>query len=146
MKCPYCNNPDTKVIDSREVEEGRAIRRRRECEKCEERFSTREKIELLNLIVIKRNKEKEEYNKNKITNSLSIATNKRIKENELEDLIAGVEGEIFARGKNKIETKEIGNIILERLKKLDEVAYLRYVSVFKSFGSGNRFTKELNKF
>jgi transcriptional repressor NrdR len=146
MKCPYCDNSDTKVIDSREVEEGRAIRRRRECEKCTERFSTREKIELLNLVVVKKNKEKEEYNKNKITNSLSIATNKRLKESELEDLIAGVEAQIFARGKNKIETKEIGNIILEKLKNLDEVAYLRYVSVFKSFGSGNRFTKELNKF
>ncbi len=146
MKCPHCDNSDTKVIDSREVEEGRAIRRRRECEKCTERFSTREKIELLNLIVSKRAGEKEEYNKDKITNSLSIATNKRLKESELEDLIAGVEAQIFARGKNKIETREIGNIILERLKKLDEVAYLRYASVFKSFGSGNRFTKELNKF
>ena len=146
MKCPHCDNSDTKVIDSREVEEGRAIRRRRECEKCTERFSTREKIELLNLIVSKRDGEKEEYNKDKITNSLSIATNKRLKESELEDLIAGVEAQIFARGKNKIETREIGNIILERLKKLDEVAYLRYASVFKSFGSGNRFTKELNKF
>jgi len=145
MKCPYCDNSDTKVIDSREVEDGRAIRRRRECEKCAERFSTREKIEILNLIVIKRDREKEEYDKDKIRQSLSIATNKRIKEQELEDLIAGVEGEIFARGKNKIETKEIGNIILERLKKIDEVAYLRYVSVFKSFGSGKRFTKELNK-
>jgi transcriptional repressor NrdR len=146
MKCPHCDNSDTKVIDSREVEEGRAIRRRRECEKCTERFSTREKIEILNLIVSKRDGEKEEYNKDKLTNSLSIATNKRLKENELEDLIAGVEAQIFARGKNKIETREIGNIILERLKKLDEVAYLRYASVFKSFGSGNRFTKELNKF
>ena len=89
--------------------------------------------------------EKEEYDKDKIKQSLSVATNKRIKEQELEDLIAGVEGEIFARGKNKIETKEIGTIILERLKKIDEVAYLRYVSVFKSFGSGKRFMKELDR-
>jgi len=146
MKCPYCDNLDTKVIDSREVEEGRVIRRRRECEKCIERFSTRERIELLNLIVVKRDGRKEEYNKDKIINSLSIASNKRLKESELEDLIASVEGAIFAQGKNKIETKDIGKIILERLKKLDEVAYLRYVSVFKSFGSGNRFTKELDKF
>jgi transcriptional repressor NrdR len=146
MKCPHCDNLDTKVVDSRAVEQGRVIRRRRECEKCAERFSTREKIELLNLIIIKKSREKEEYDKNKIINSLSIATNKRVKESELDNLIEGVEAQIFARGKNKIETKEIGTIILEKLKKMDEVAYLRYASVFKSFGSGNRFTKELNKF
>ncbi len=146
MKCPYCDNQDTKVIDSREVEKGYVVRRRRECEECKERFSTREKIEILNLTVIKKNSEKEEYDKNKIIKSLEIATNKRLNEDDLEMLIAGVEGEIFARGKNKIKSKDIGNIILERLKKKDEVAYLRYISVFKSFGSGKRFTKEMNKF
>ncbi len=145
MHCPYCNNKNTKVIDSREIDEGRMIRRRRECEECKERFSTKEKIEILKLIVTKRNGQREEYNKNKIIKSLSIATNKRLDSEQLKNLVANVETDIYAQGKNHIETKELGKIILERLKCIDEVSYLRYVSVFKSFGSGKRFTKELKK-
>jgi transcriptional repressor NrdR len=145
MRCPYCNYEDTKVVDSREIDEGRMIRRRRECEKCQARFSTKEKIEILKLIVVKKDSQREEYDKDKIIRSLEIATNKRLKENELLDLIAGVETEIFAKNKNQIESREIGSVILARLKDLDEVSYLRYVSVFKSFGSGKRFAKELDK-
>jgi transcriptional repressor NrdR len=145
MRCPYCDYEDTKVIDSREIDEGRMIRRRRECEKCQARFSTKEKIEILKLIVIKRDGQREEYDKGKIIKSLEIATNKRLKEEELLDLIASVETEIFAKNKNQIESREIGSIILARLKDLDEVSYLRYASVFKSFGSGERFAKELDK-
>jgi len=145
MRCPYCDYQDTRVIDSREADEGRVVRRRRECEKCRMRFSTKEKIEILKLIIIKRDGKREEYDKNKITNSLEIATNKRLKKDELEDLIASVEAEIFAKKKNQITSKEIGKIILTRLKDLDEVSYLRYASVFKSFGSGKRFAKELDR-
>lgn len=145
MKCPYCDNKDTKVVDSREVDDGRVIRRRRECEECQKRFSTQEKGEILNLVVIKKNGHREEYDKTKLVDSLSIATNKRLKEDSLAELILGVEAEIYAQGKDTIETKKIGEIILEKLKKLDEVAYLRYVSVFKSFGSGQRFMKELDR-
>jgi len=145
MRCPYCDHENTRVVDSREIDEGRMIRRRRECEKCRARFSTKEKVEILKLVVVKRNGQREEYDKNKIINSLKIATNKRLKDDELADLIAGVETEIFARGKQQIEAREIGKIILERLKELDEVSYLRYASVFKSFGSGQRFAKELDK-
>lgn len=145
MRCPYCDYEDTRVIDSREIDEGRMIRRRRECEKCQARFSTKEKIEILKLIVIKRDSQREEYDKDKIIKSLEVATNKRLKEDELLDLIASVETEIFAKNKNQIESREIGTIILARLKDLDEVSYLRYASVFKSFGSGKRFAKELDK-
>ncbi len=145
MKCPYCDHEDTKVIDSREMDEGRIVRRRRECEKCQARFSTKEKIEILKLIVVKRDGQREEYVKNKIINSLSIATNKRLDSDDLDILVSSVEAEIFAKGKSIIEAKEIGRIILERLKNIDEVSYLRYASVFKSFGSGQRFTKELKK-
>ena len=145
MKCPYCDNKDTKVVDSREVDDGRVIRRRRECEECQKRFSTQEKGEILNLIVVKKSGHREEYDKTKLVDSLSMATNKRLKENKLAELISGVEAEIHAQGKGTIETKKIGEIVLEKLKKLDEVSYLRYVSVFKSFGSGQRFMKELDR-
>ena len=145
MKCPYCDYKDTKVIDSREMDEGRIVRRRRECEKCQARFSTKEKIEILKLIVIKRNSQREEYTKSKITNSLGIATNKRLDSDDLDVLVSSVEAEIFAKGKSTIEAKEIGKIILKRLKGIDEVSYLRYASVFKSFGSGRRFAKELER-
>lgn len=145
MKCPYCDNKNTKVIDSREIDDGRVIRRRRECESCQKRFSTQEKGEILNLVVIKKSGHREEYDKAKLVDSLTMATNKRLKEDKLVQLISAVEAKIYAQGKNSIETKKIGEIILEKLKKLDEVAYLRYVSVFKAFGSGQRFMKELNK-
>ncbi len=145
MRCPFCDYRRTLVIDSRGVNEGRVTRRRRECEKCRARFSTQEKVEILKLTVLKRNGRGEEYDKRKIIRSLRIATNKRMSENKLSDLIIDVEREIFALRKRRLSTKDIGKIILRRLKKSDEVSYLRYVSVFKSFGSGSRFAKELKK-
>ncbi len=145
MKCPHCNHDDTKVIDSRETDGGRTIRRRRECEACKERFSTYEQIEILNLLVVKRNSEKEEYKKEKLEESLKRATNKRLDEDELEQLVSDVESQINVCGKSELTTKEIGNIVLCKLKEKDEVAYLRFASVFKSFGSGKRFIKELEQ-
>ncbi len=145
MLCPYCDYPETKVLDSRKLQNGRVIRRRRECLRCRQRFSTKESIQILQLTVIKKNGDKEEYRPEKIKQSLSIATNKRLKKHQLDDLIRKVEGEIFAKGKKQIESKKIGEIILRRLQKMDEVSYLRYASVFKSFGSGRRFVKEVDK-
>jgi len=145
MHCPYCDHHETKVIDSREAEDGLTIRRRRECLQCQQRFSTKEKVEILKLTVVKRNGEKEAYEREKMAQSLRIATNKRLKKDRLQRLVCQVEREIFAQGKQVIETRQIGQIILRRLEKIDEVAYLRYASVFKSFGSGRRFTKELNR-
>ena len=145
MKCPHCNHDDTRVIDSRETDGGRTIRRRRECGKCKERFSTYEQIEILNLVVIKRNGEKEEYKKEKLAESLKRATNKRLDEAELEQLVSDVEPQINVCGKPEITTKEIGNIVLCKLKERDEVSYLRFASVFKSFGSAKRFVKELEQ-
>ncbi len=145
MLCPYCDHSETKVLDSRKLQNGRIIRRRRECLRCRQRFSTKESIQILQLTVIKRNGDKEEYRPEKIKQSLSIATNKRLKKHQLDDLISKVEGEIFANGKKQIDSKKIGEIILRRLQKMDEVSYLRYASVFKSFGSGRRFVKEVGK-
>lgn len=145
MVCPYCNHSDTRVIDSRETEEGRVIRRRRQCSKCNARFSTYEQIELLNLLVVKKDGHKEEYKKEKLQEGIRRATNKRLSEQQLEDLVMSIESQIHAIGNCEVTTKEIGEIVLNNLKKRDEVSYLRFASVFKSFGSGKRFLKELNK-
>lgn len=145
MKCPYCNHSETKVIDSREAGDGNTIRRRRECEKCQERFSTYEQVEILNLTVVKRDGKKEDYKKEKLEEGISRAVNKRLEEEDLSVLVSDVETEINAEGKCEVTSKEIGEIVLRKLKEKDEVAYLRFASVFKSFGSGKRFVKELNK-
>jgi len=145
MKCPFCNHIETKVIDSRDTNDNKTIRRRRECEKCQARFSTYEQIEVLNRVVIKRDESKEAYNREKLEKSIKLATNKRIKGSDLRQLMDEVEAEINCDGKAEIISKKIGNIVLNNLKKRDQVAYLRFASVFKSFGSGKRFVKELNK-
>jgi len=145
MKCPFCNYNETKVVDSRDTSENRTIRRRRECEKCKTRFSTYEQVEVLGKVVVKRSGNKETYSREKMEESIKLATNKRIKGDDLMQLIDGVEAEINCEGKTEISSKKIGNAILENLKKKDEVAYLRFASVFKSFGSGNRFIKEFRK-
>ncbi|MFO7807120.1 MAG: transcriptional regulator NrdR [Candidatus Moraniibacteriota bacterium] len=145
MKCPFCHNKDTRVVDSRDTSSETAIRRRRICEACQKRFSTYEQIEMLNMLVVKRDGSREEYKKEKMEEGVKLATNKRIKGEALKQLMADVEAEINCLGKEEISSKKIGRIILEKLKKKDEVAYLRFASVFKSFGSGERFIKELNK-
>lgn len=147
MKCPYCGHKETKVVDSREIEEGKTIRRRRECEnkKCKSRFSTYEQIEVLNLMVKKRDGKKEEYKREKLEESVRRAANKRLEAVEISQVIAVVEGEIRAKRGCEVSTKEIGEMVLEQLKERDEVSYLRFASVFKSFGTGKRFVKELNK-
>ncbi len=145
MKCPYCDFGDTKVVDSREIDDGRTIRRRRECQKCETRFSTHEQIEILKLVVVKKDGGKEEYDKEKLKEGLRIATNKRINDCEFEKLLASIESEIHARNKKEITSREIGEVVMRKLKEKDEVSYLRFASVFKSFGSGKRFLKELRR-
>jgi transcriptional repressor NrdR len=145
MRCPYCNHPDSRVIDSRETEDGKVIRRRRECEKCKSRFSTYEQIELLKLIIVKKDGRKEEYKKEKLEEGIRRASNKRLKEDQIGDLISGIESQLQAGGETLVSSKLIGDIALKLLKEKDEVSYLRFASVFKSFGSGKRFVKELNK-
>ena len=145
MKCPFCNYKDTKVVDSRDTNENKTIRRRRECEKCKARFSTYENVEVLNKIVVKRSGEQEPYKKEKMEKSIKLATNKRIKDEELKNLLDEIEVAINSVGKAEITSKKIGQIILGKLKTRDEVAYLRFASVFKSFGSGKRFVKELTQ-
>jgi transcriptional repressor NrdR len=147
MKCPACHNEDTKVIDSRTLEEDTAVRRRRECEKCGFRFSTIEEIEILNLKVRKKDNSEELYDKEKLTISLEKALEKRgISAEKLKRIIQAIEQDIQLKAKNDlIKTLDIGEIVMRHLKKLDKVAYIRYASVYRDFEDIKEFQKEINK-
>lgn len=158
MNCPYCNNSDTKVVDSRDTNDGKAIRRRRECEKCHARFSTYEEIEIMRLAVVKKDGRKEEYNRKKIESGLRKALEKRpISKEKISEILADIEYGIQSReaacnlpkgdtaGNCEITSKEIGKIVLGKLKEIDDVAYLRFASVYKGFGSAESFKKEADK-
>ncbi|MFA7209009.1 MAG: transcriptional regulator NrdR [Parcubacteria group bacterium] len=146
MNCPFCNHAETKVVDSRDTNEGKITRRRRECGKCEARFSTYEEVELLRLAVVKKNGEKTEYDKSKIETGVRHALIKRpITEERIVKLVGDIEYTIQSLEKPEITTREIGKIVLKKLKELDEVAYVRFASVYKSFGSIESFKKELDK-
>lgn len=145
MLCPFCNHTETKVVDSRETNEGKITRRRRECEKCASRFSTYEEVELLRLTVVKKNGEKTDYDKHKIETGVRRALVKRpVSEERIAKLLGDVEYEIRSLEKPEVTTREIGRIVLKKLKELDEVAYVRFASVYKSFGSIESFKKELD--
>ena len=145
MNCPFCNNAETKVVDSRDTNEGKITRRRRECSKCESRFSTYEEIELLRLTVVKKNGEKTEYDKSKIETGIRRALIKRpVTEEKIIKLLGDIEYTIQSLEKSEVTTKEIGKIVLKKMKEFDEVAYVRFASVYKSFGSVESFKKELD--
>ena len=146
MICPYCAGTETKVVDSRDTNDGKAIRRRRECEKCQARFSTYEEIEIMRLTVVKRDGSKQEYDRKKIEIGLRKALEKRpVSEEKINKAIGDIEYEIQAKEGSEISSKEIGKMILEKLKEIDDVAYLRFASVYKSFKSADSFRKEMDK-
>lgn len=146
MRCPFCTCHETRVVDSREAQDGRVIRRRRECEECNARFSTYEEVEILRLSVIKRNKEKEEYNREKIKKGLLRALEKRpMNKEKLYKVLGDIEYELHARNIPEISSRDIGRLVMEKLREVDSVAYLRFTSVYKSFGSLKSFEKELKK-
>lgn len=146
MNCPFCGHNETKVIDSRDTNDGKAIRRRRECEKCNVRFSTYEEVEILRLAVIKKDGRKEEYDRNKIETGIRKALEKRpVNDEEIEKIMGDIEYEIRSRETCEISSKEIGKIVLDKLKEVDDVAYMRFASVYKSFKSAESFKKEAEK-
>lgn len=146
MNCPFCSHSETKVTDSRDTNDGKAIRRRRECEKCHSRFSTYEEVEIMRLSVVKKNGNKEEYNKSKIESGIRKALEKRpVNEEKIFKIIGDIEYEIQSNESCEITSKEIGKIVLDKLKEIDDVAYLRFASVYKSFGSAESFKKEADK-
>lgn len=145
MNCPFCNNTETKVVDSRETGEGKITRRRRECEKCEARFSTYEEVEILRKTVVKKDGRKEDYDREKIEGGIKRALVKRpVSEEKVGKLMGDIEYEISSLEKPEVSTREIGKIVLKKLRELDEVAYVRFASVYKSFGSVESFKKELD--
>lgn len=147
MNCPFCNNQETKVVDSRETNEGKITRRRRECLKCSSRFSTYEEVELLRLIVIKKDGTKVDYDKSKIEAGIRKALEKRpVSEEKIMKFVGEIEYEIKSLEKPEITSREIGRIVLKKLRILDEVAYVRFASVYKSFASIESFKKELDTF
>ncbi len=144
MICPFCGHNDTKVVDSRDTNDSRAIRRRRECEKCQSRFSTYEEMEIMKMTVIKRNGIKQEYDKKKIATGLRKALEKRpVSEDKIQKAIVDIEYEIQAKDSGEIKSRDIGKMVLKKLKELDEVAYIRFASVYKSFKSVESFKKEM---
>lgn len=144
MKCPFCEHPDTKVIDSRHTEDGHAIRRRRECEKCSRRFTTYEKIDEVVLMVIKKDGSRETFDRNKIMSGIVKACEKRpVSVSDMEKIVDEIE-----RGLNNMMEKEvsstfIGELIMDKLKDLDEVAYVRFASVYRQFTDINTFISEI---
>lgn len=146
LKCPFCGFIESKVVDSRHTEEQAAIRRRRECEKCGKRFTTYEKIEEVPLIIVKKDGSREIYQRSKLINGLLKACEKRpVSINQLEELVDSIEKELYNTMEKEIESKIVGEMIMQRLKKLDDVAYVRFASVYRQFKDINTFIEELNK-
>ena len=146
MRCPYCGHDDSKVIDSRPTEEGVAIRRRRECIKCAQRFTTYEKVESLPIVVIKKDKTRELFNREKLLAGLTRACEKRpVETSILDKLVDKIESDLQNTLKREVSTKEIGEKVMEGLKDIDEVAYVRFASVYRQFKDVTTFIAEVNK-
>ena len=146
MKCPFCGYSDSKVIDSRPAEEGATIRRRRECLACQKRFTTYEIIERLPLVVIKRDGSRQSFDKVKLINGMVRACEKRpVSLSQLETIADEIEQELQSGFEREVRTVDIGEMVMARLKDVDEVAYVRFASVYRSFKDINTFMEELSK-
>ncbi|KPB05452.1 MULTISPECIES: transcriptional regulator NrdR [Bacillaceae] len=146
MKCPACHHNGTKVLDSRPVEEGKSIRRRRECESCSYRFTTFEKVEEMPLIVVKKEGIREEFSREKVLRGLIRACEKRpVALKQLEDIVMEVEKELRNIGISEVKSDMVGEMVMERLSKIDEVAYVRFASVYRQFKDINVFLDELKE-
>ena len=146
MKCPYCNQDNTHVVDSRPVDENTAIRRRRMCDECGKRFTTYEKVETIPLIVIKKDQNREQYDRSKIEAGVLRACHKRpVSAEQIHELVDAVETEIFNMEEREIPSSVIGEIVMDKLKNLEAVAYVRFASVYREFKDVNTFMDELKK-
>lgn len=146
MKCPYCNFEESKVIDSRSADDGERIRRRRECLGCGKRFTTHEIIETVPIIVVKRDKSREVFDRNKLTAGILRACEKRpVSIQQIETMVNSIESKIQSALEREITTVQIGELAMEEIKKVDEVSYVRFASVYRQFKDINTFMEELNK-
>ncbi len=147
MKCPFCGDQESKVVDSRRSEDGQSIRRRRECLKCQRRFTTYEMVESLPIIVIKRDGTRQNFDRNKILNSMIRAFDKRkVDIDDLENLTTEIEQAIQNSLVREISTDRLGEMVMERIKPMDEVAYIRFVSVYRRFQDVSGFVREVSRF
>ncbi len=147
MKCPFCGDQESKVVDSRRSEDGQSIRRRRECLKCQRRFTTYEMVESLPIIVVKRDGTHQNFDRNKILNSMLRAFDKRkVAIEDLERLTTEIEQAIQNSLVREISTDKLGEMVMERIKPMDEVAYIRFASVYRRFQDVNGFVREVSRF
>ena len=146
MKCPYCKSAKTKVVDKRPTPSGDATRRRRECLKCKKRFSTYERVEVIDLSVIKKDGSLQAYDRAKLLRGVLSACEKTpVSRDKIEKLVDDVEARLRKRSKNEVESKFIGELVMDRLKKIDKVAYIRFASVYREFEDPKEFQKEVGK-
>ncbi len=147
MKCPFCGDQESKVVDSRHSDDGLSIRRRRECMKCQRRFTTYEMVESLPIIVVKRNGSRQSFDRNKLISSMIRAFDKRrVDMTDLERIATEIEQTIQNNLEREITTEKIGEMVMERLKSLDEVAYIRFASIYHRFQDAGSFMREISKF
>ncbi len=146
MNCPFCSYSDSRVIDSRPTDEGYVIRRRRECNSCNKRFTTYEKIEEIPLLIIKKSGNREPFDRNKILKGIVRSCEKRpVALSDIEKIVDDIEKKLYNSMKKEITTESIGQIVMDRIKELDEVAYVRFASVYREFKDINTFMSELSK-
>ena len=146
MKCAQCSSTDNKVVESRDVAEGEAIRRRRECLKCGHRFTTYERVERPSLVVIKRDGTRELFSRDKLMSGLQHASEKTsLSSLQLENFVASLERELYSRGEPEVTSTDIGELVMQGLSKLNEVAYVRFASVYRKFRDISSFEKELSR-
>jgi len=144
MKCPFCASSNSRVIDTRDAEGG--IRRRRECEQCERRFTTYERVAPLRLMVVKRDGRREPFDRNKILNGIQIACAKRPVETEaIEELVSSIEQELYHRGTREITSREIGEMVMLGLRRLDDVAYIRFATIYRHFADVDDLAEEIEE-
>jgi len=146
MRCPQCGHEEDKVVDSRPSQDGRAIRRRRECLKCSERFTTYEYVEQSVLTVLKSDERREPFDRSKVLHGIKLACNKRpVSSKQMESMVDEIEATIHSTGTNEIQSKQIGELVIAKLREVDEVAYIRFASVYRDFQDMNEFLSEMNK-
>lgn len=146
MKCPFCPSPETKVVDKREIENEAVTRRRRECLKCEKRFTTYEHIEVVNLNIVKKDGRREKFDRNKLKGGIVRACEKRpVPGEKIDQVVSDVEYELMGKEREEITSKTLGELVMKRLRKLDKVAYIRFASVYRDFADITMFKSELDK-
>ena len=146
MKCPFCGHEEDRVVDSRSAQDGRAVRRRRECLKCKDRFTTYEYIEQGTLSVTKSDDRREPYDRHKLLYGIKLACNKRpISPKEIEAMVDDIENHIKVKNKTEITSREIGDLVMDHLRQADEIAYVRFASVYRKFKDKAEFLEEMKK-